>query len=63
MICHEAARRYSIEIRDIEAEQTLVLTAVEWSMQELRGAVARVLGEAGVPHAILVEKTADAERH
>ena len=42
-------RRYSIEIKDIKAGRTVVLTAADWDEDEMRVAVAQVMRLAGVP--------------
>jgi hypothetical protein len=42
-------RSYTIEIKDIETGQTVVLTAADWDENDKRVAVAQVMRLAGVP--------------
>jgi hypothetical protein len=42
-------RRYSIEVKDIDSETTVLLTAVDWTDVDKRIALARIMRPAGVP--------------
>ena len=46
-----ATRRYSIEIRDLKADKTVLLTAVDWEEEDRRVALAQVMRLAGLPGA------------
>jgi hypothetical protein len=45
----ERARRYSIEIKNVATGETVILAAADWTDDEKRLAVARVLRLAGLP--------------
>ena len=45
----ERGRRYSIEIKNVAIDETVTLTAADWTDDEKRLAVAQVLRLAGLP--------------
>ena len=42
-------RRYSIEVKDLEMDQAVLLTAVGWDDDDRRAALAQIMRLAGVP--------------
>jgi hypothetical protein len=45
----ERTRRYSIEIKNVATDKTVILTAADWTDEERRVAKAQVLRLAGLP--------------
>jgi hypothetical protein len=45
----DSVRRYSIEIKDIAADQSVLLTAADWTKEEVEAVIAQVMRLAGLP--------------